>query len=400
VFTGLWMLFFLLGMSLGLYLPAMTNILAAQGLDSGLIQWAWLAGPVASLISPVAVGALADNRFAAQKVLGWAGLLSAVLLAVAFKCLESGLSPWWFIGVLFCSSIVAAPLWSTLASVSMTHLVAGEREFPMVRLGATIGWMLAGFMTSWLLKADTSPVAGYAGAVVRACGGLLAFTLPNTPPPGRSRSWRTLMGFSAFSLLKERDHLVFFVVTALLSMPLAAFYMWTPRHLVDLGDLRPTWTMALGQVSEIFAMFLMVSLMTRFRVKSLLTLALALSAVRYALFAWSGLTGGMVGMWIGIALHGLCYTFYFITAQMFLDRRVPTHMRSQAQGLLSLVSGGIGTLFGTIFVRWLYDAVVVADRGGWAIYWTVLGLMISGITVTFVLSYRGKVPSDPSGEVP
>lgn len=400
VVVGLWVMFFLLGMSVGFYVPAMTNILTAQGLGSDVVQWAWLAGPIASLLSPVAVGALADNRFAAQKVLGWAGILSAALVAAAFRCLESSLSPWWFITLLFGSSIIAAPLWSTLASVSMSHLTFGEREFPLVRLGGTIGWMLAGFATSWILKADTSPVAGYAGAGIRLLGGFMAFTLPNTPPPGRSRSWRSLMGFDAFRLLKERDHFVFFTATALLSMPLAAFYMWTPKHLADLGDLKPTWTMALGQFSEIVAMLLMASLMTRFRVKSLLILALGLSAVRYGLFAWSGITGSMVGMWIGVAIHGMCYTFYFITAQMFLDRRVPLGVRSQAQGLLSLFSNGIGTLLGTIAVRHLYDLVVGNDQGGWAVYWAILGGMIALITLGFAVSYVGVAASTKSREAP
>lgn len=382
-------MFFLLGMSLGFYLPAMTNILTAAGLGSDFVQWAWLAGPVAAFLSPVAVGALADNRFAAQKILGWSGILSSLLLAGAFRCLEIGVSPWWFILLLFASSIVAAPLWSTLASLSMVHLVDGGREFPLVRLGGTVGWMLAGFAISWIFKADASPVAGYAGALVRFVGGLFAFRLPDTPPPGRSRSWRTLMGLNAFGLLRQKDHLVFFTATALLSIPLAAFYMWTPKHLVELGDVRPTWTMALGQFSEVVAMLLMASLMTRFRVKSLLLLALGLSALRYGLFAWADAGGGLVPMWIGVTLHGLCYTFYFITAQMFLDRRVPLDMRSQAQGLLALVSNGLGTLVGTVLVRMLYDAVVLADGGGWAVYWMVLATTIAVITIAFAVSYSG-----------
>ena len=388
------MMFFLLGMSMGFYMPALTNIVTAAGLGSDFVQWAWLAGPVAAILSPVAVGALADNRFAAQKVLGWSGVLSALLLWASFRSLEIGVSPWWFVLLLFISSIIAAPLWSMLSSVSMIHLRDGEREFPLVRLGATIGWMLAGFATSWVLKADSSPVAGYAGAAVRMISGIVAFLLPHTPPPGRSRSWRTLMGFDAFGLLRQRDHFVFFVATALLSMPLAAFYMWTPKHLMVLGDPRPTWTMAIGQVSEIVAMLLMVSLMSRFRVKNLLLLALILSSLRYLIFAWADAGGGIAAMWVGVALHGLCYTFYFITAQMYLDRRVPLDMRSQAQGLLSLVSNGVGTLLGTVMVRELYDAMVPRESGGWFWFWMILGGMIAVIAAGFSFVYQGRPQDD------
>lgn len=394
VLQGLWVMFFLLGMSMGFYMPALTNIVTAAGLGSDFVQWAWLAGPVAAILSPVAVGALADNRFAAQKVLGWSGVLSALLLWASFRSLEIGVSPWWFVLLLFISSIIAAPLWSMLSSVSMIHLRDGEREFPLVRLGATIGWMLAGFATSWVLKADSSPVAGYAGAAVRMISGIVAFLLPHTPPPGRSRSWRTLMGFDAFGLLRQRDHFVFFVATALLSMPLAAFYMWTPKHLMVLGDPRPTWTMAIGQVSEIVAMLLMVSLMSRFRVKNLLLLALILSSLRYLIFAWADAGGGIAAMWVGVALHGLCYTFYFITAQMYLDRRVPLDMRSQAQGLLSLVSNGVGTLLGTVMVRELYDAIVPRESGGWFWFWMILGGMIAVIAAGFSFVYQGRPQDD------
>ncbi len=390
-------MFFLLGMSPGFYIPALTNLLSERGFDSMVVQWAWLCGPVAALVSPLCVGALADNRFSGEMVLGWICFIGSALLGGAFLALDLGCSAWVFLVLLFLSAIVSAPMWSILASISMAHLRMGEREFPLVRLGATFGWALAGLLTSYVLKADGSVVSGYAAAAIRLLGGFMALFLPPTPPPGRSRSWRTLLGLDAFRLLKERDHLVFFTVTALWSVPIAAFYMWAPKHLAELGDTKATATMALGQVSEVFAMLLMASMMTRFRVKSLLTLALVLSVLRYAFFAWSGMVGTRTGLLIGVSLHGFCYTFFFITAQLFLDRRVPVGMRSQAQGLLALFSGGIGTLMGTIIVRQLYDFTVVGEHGSWTTYWSILAAMIIMITIGFVALYRGVAPSDPSG---
>lgn len=391
------LMFFLLGMSPGFYVPALTNLLTEKGFSSMIIQWAWLAGPVAALVSPLCVGALADNRFAGEKVMAWLGLISSVLLAAAFLVLDLGLPPWMFVVLMFLCAIVSTPMWSMLATISMVHLRSGEREFPIVRLGATFGWALAGLLTSYVLNADGSVLSGYAAAAVKLLGGFVAFFLPSTPPPGRSRSWRTLLGLSAFRLLKERDHLVFFSVTALWSIPIAAFYMWAPRHLAELGDQRASATMALGQVSEVVSMIALAALMTRFRVKTLLTLALVLSVLRYALFAWSGMVGTRTGLMIGISLHGFCYTFYFITAQLFLDRRVPIEMRGQAQGLLSLFSNGIGTLIGTVLVRLWYDYAVVGDHGSWTTYWTLLAVVIVVITIGFVLLYRGVTPDPDSG---
>lgn len=383
------LMFFLIGMAPGFFVPTLTNILKSKGYSELWITWVWMALPVASMMSPVCVGALADNRFAAEKILGWIGIAGSVLLAAAFVVLDLGGPPWLFVVLMFVSTITVAPTWSMVASISMTHLKDGDREFPIVRLGGTFGWMGAGFILSLLLKADSSPVAGYAAAIARLAAGLVAFRLPHTPPQGNSRSIRSLIGVDAFRLLKERDHFVFFLTTMLLSMPLVAFYMWTPRHLESAGDQHAAATMAIGQFSEIIAMLLMVMLLTRFRVKTLLLVALGLSALRYGLFAWSGVSGERTGLIIGVALHGLCYTLYFITAQMFIDRRVPVSMRSQTQGLLSMASNGVGSILGTMMVAGLYQVVVANGSGGWTSYWAILGTFILLITIGFAIAYKG-----------
>jgi MFS family permease len=389
VMAGLFGVFFLLGMSPGYYVPALANILAAKGLGSEWLERAFLAGPIAAMVSPLIIGAMADNRFAAQKVFGWIGLISGVLLVAAFWSLGQAISPWWFIGLLAASSIVAAPMWGMLTSLSMAHLKSGESEFPVVRLGGTLGWMAAGYLTSFVLFADSSPMAGYAAGITRFAGGIAAFFLPNTPPMGSSRSLRTLLGLDAFRLLKERDHLVFFSVTTLLSIPLAAFFMHTPMHLLALGNEKAAATMTIGQISEIAAMLLMAAVMVRFRVKTVLMVALVLSTLRYALFAVAGGTGQ--GGWLiaGIALHGMCYTLYFITGQLFLDRRVEPGMRSQAQGLLTLASNGVGSVVGTLIARQLYDFTVGGQHGGWATYWWIQAACTAVCVPVLWIFYQG-----------
>ena len=389
----LWVSFFLWGMAPGYYTPAIPNILAAKGLGSDWLSYAFLAGPVAAMVSPLIIGALADNRFPAQKVVGWISIISSCFLASAFSVLDRGGEPWLFIGLLACSSIMAAPMASMLASISMAQLKSGESEFPIIRLGGTLGWMAAGFITSFVLMADSSPVAGYAAAITRCTCGIFCFFLPNTPPLGKSRSLRTLLGLDAFRLLKERDHLVFFSVTTLLSIPLAAFFMHTPMHLAALGNDKPTATMTIGQISEIAAMLLMSIVMTRFRVKTVLMFALGLSALRYALYAVAGTTGSSAWLIGGITLHGLCYTLYFITGQLFLDRRVEPEMRTQAQGLLSLSSNGVGSVIGTLLARELYDFTVSAHHGGWATYWWVQCAGIAICVPILAIFYQGVAAS-------
>jgi MFS family permease len=400
VMAGLFGVFFLLGMSPGYYVPALANILAAKGLGSEWLERAFLAGPIAAMVSPLIIGAMADNRFAAQKVFGWIGLISGVLLVAAFWSLDQAISPWWFIGLLAASSIVAAPMWGMLTSLSMAHLKSGESEFPVVRLGGTLGWMAAGYLTSFVLFADSSPMAGYAAGITRFAGGIAAFFLPNTPPMGSSRSLRTLLGLDAFRLLKERDHLVFFSVTTLLSIPLAAFFMHTPMHLLALGNEKAAATMTIGQWSEIAAMLLVGAVMTRYRLKVVLLWALGLSVARYGLSAISGASGMMSWHIAGIALNGVCYTFYFITAQVFLDRRVDPAMKGQAQGLLALVSGGLGPLIGALFCGWLRSRYAADGPAGWAWFWGILAAMIGMCFVLLAVFYRGlggrgSTPEEP-----
>jgi MFS family permease len=376
-------------MTPGFWFPALTNILRAEGLDSW-VAIAFVVPPLCALVSPLVGGALADQRVAADRLFVWSSVIGAVAIGAAFACLDAGWNPWWFIFLLGVYSLASAPTWGLLATISLTHLPKKERQYPQVRLGATLGWMAAGVMTSYLLKADTSPVAGYASAVSKLVAAGCAWFLPRTPPLGNSRSWRKLTGLDAFRLMKQRDHCVFFAVTALFSVPLTAFYMFSAEQLKVLGDARPTATMTVAQWSEIAAMLAVGLVMARFRIKTLLAVALSLSAVRFGMSAIAGWSGEIAWHITGIALHGMCYTFYFITAQVFLDRRVNPDMKGQAQGLLGMVSGGFGPLVGALVCGWLHGRLVTPDGAGWAAFWGILAAMIVVCLVILLCLYRGQ----------
>jgi nucleoside transporter len=345
--------------------------------------------PVCALISPLVGGALADQRMPADRLFAWSSLICSLVLVAAFGSLDADWHPAWFVGLLGLYSLLSGPTWGLLATVSLTHLSHGERQFPLVRVGATIGWVVGGLATSYLLHADTSPLAGHASAVSRLISGVLAFWLPHTPPLGRGTSWKSRLGMDAFGLMKQRDHLVFFVVTAMFSVPISAFYMYGPEFLIVLGDKHPTGTMTIAQVLEVAGMLVVGAVMTRFRVKTVLLWALGLSVLRFAMSAQAGVGWGIGWHVAGVALHGVCYTFYFITAQVFLDRRVDPGLRGQAQGLLSMVSSGLGPLIGALVCGWLRAHCVAADGSGWALFWSVLAAMIAGCFAVFALFYQG-----------
>lgn len=389
----IWLVFFLQGMGMGLWIPALANILGSMGLREW-VPWAFVVSPVCALVSPLIGGALADQRMSANRLFVWSSVVGAIALLGAFWFLEAGWHPLWFLIFLGVSSLAGGPAWGLLAMVSMTHLRHGERTFPLVRVGATVGWIAGGLITSHLLLADTNVLCGYASAGVRFAMALVAMLLPATLPLGRASSWKSRLGLDAFVLMKQRDHLVFFLVTALYSIPVTAIYMIAPEFLKVLGDPRPTGTMTIAQVLEIVSLIALGVMMTRMRVKTLLMWSLGLSVLRFAMSATAGWTGYIGWHLGGIALHGLCYTLYFITAQIFLDRRVDPGMRGQAQGLLAMVSSGLGPLMGAFVCGWLREYFVADGGHRWGEFWLCLSAMAALCFGIFGFFYRGRT-KDP-----
>jgi len=166
--------------------------------------------------------------------------------------------------------------------------------------------------------------------------------------------------------------------------------MYGPEFLKALGDAHPTGTMTIAQALEVASMLLIGAVMTRYRVKTVLLWALGLSVLRFSMSAYAGVCGSISWHIAGIALHGVCYTFYFITAQVFLDRRVDPGMKGQAQGLLAMVSGGLGPLLGALFCGWLRVQCVTSDGRGWSLFWSILAAIIAGCWAVFALLYRSR----------
>lgn len=389
-FAVLWIVFFFQGMTPGFWMPSLTNILTAQGLGSW-VTLVFLVPPLGAMISPLLSGALADQRVSANRLFVASSFAGAVVLGAAFLCLDRGAHPIWFVVFLGLHALASAPSWGLLATISLTHLPNGETRYPQVRVGATLGWVAGGLVASFLLKADASVIAGYASLVSKILGAVVALWLPHTPPLGQiGKTWGDRLGLGAFSLLRQRDHAVFFGVTTAFSIPLAALYMHSPEFLKMLGDARPTGTMTIAQASEVAAMLVLGSLMSRFRIKTMLLWALGLCALRYGMSAVAGMNGTIGWHIAGIAFHGVCYTFYFITAQVFLDRRVDPSMKGQAQGLFAMVANGLGPLLGALLCGWLRHTVVQPDGTGWDLFWSILGAIIAGCFVVFALCYRGR----------
>lgn len=384
--------FFLLTAAPGMWYPALPNILKAQGIE-WVLPYAFAVGPVVSLFSPLIFGSMADYRFSAQKLVGTLSLLGAGFLAMAFYALYMGWGAWWYLGFQVLNALLGAPMWSLVSTVTLANVDNAQKKFPLFRVWGSVGWVAAGISVSWM-DWDCSPVAGIAAAGVRVIFGLSCFMMPDTPPQGKLEqgkpNWRKNLGLDALILFRDRNMRVFLLSTLVFTIPLGAFYMYAPMHLMELGDAHPAASMTLGQIAEIIAMLVLGWLLAKGKLRWVLTSALLMGLARYVLFAFSGWGGELLWIWIGIALHGPCYTFFYITGQILVDRRVDASMRSQAQALLGTLVGGVGGLVGSLLCGWLY-AGTMGIPNSWVFFWGILALAVLGCILYFVTGFDSSI---------
>ncbi len=372
----------------GLWQVSFSNVLMAHGL-AAYIPAGFACSAVAAFISPLIVGALADDEISPVLLARWLNWLSGASLALSYLAIQRGWNGVTMIGLMQLRALCSSPCVSLATTIALANLDRPSRQFGLLRLWGTVGWAGAGWVVSYVLAADTSPVSGYAAAIVMVALGFYTYLLPQTPAPrvgtGR-RSWKQRLGLDSFGLLKNRDHRIVFVTSVLLTIPLASFYPYAPLNLTALGYLKPTATMAVGQISEILGLLLLGSIWRRVRLKWIFLAGLLLAAARYGLFSLD-LRGWIVA---GIALHGACYALFYVTGQIYLAERIEMGMQARAQALMALMINGVGNLIGYSATGWWYEACAGAGgRVHWPVFWMgSLGLIIAA-TVYFAISYQG-----------
>ena len=381
-------MFFIVGMALGLWNINLSSVLAAHGYAAAIIDNVWCTSAIAAIISPLIVGALADQSYSSERVLRWLGLGAAI-----FVCLLCyGIHERWHGGVIILLAQVhalwCAPSFGLATSLVISRLADAKSQFGPIRVWATLGWMLAGPVVSYVLHSDDGVTAGFTAAGVWLIAIGFTFTLKAMPPPERKekRTWSDFLGLEAWSLLRQRDHRVVFIGAALFNIPLAAFYPHTALHLKELGVQHTTALMSLAQIMEAIGLLALSWLLTRVRLKWLFLGGIAAGVLRYGLYAH----GTVVSLCLGIALHGVCFTLFYMTAQIYLEHRIPAAMRSRAQALLSLMMSGIGNLIGYQGCGWWRHACMANGHMNWQTYWTGLAALIAVIWVWFALSYKGR----------
>ncbi|HWB03017.1 MAG TPA: MFS transporter [Verrucomicrobiales bacterium] len=380
------MLFFLHAGAMAAYAVPFPNVLDAHGLGAFAVL-AVGTGSVAAFISPMIVGTLADRKFSPERLLATLTFLSGTLLILVHCAVQFGWGTNVFLSLMMAYALSNAPGFSLVTSVVMSRLSDARRQFGPIRVWATIGWMVASMVVGIML-APQSPAAGYVGGGIFLAESIFCLTLrPTRPPEDRTpRRLRDYFGWDAMILLRHPDHRLIFFTSALFSALLSTFYLYTVRHLKVAGDAKPALTMGVAQFFEGVATFGLAAVLLRFRIKWVLTAALFIGVLRFALLALDKYPPIVAS----VCLHGPLFVLYYLTCQIYLEQRVDSRIRSQSQALLSLMNSGVGNLVGYTIIAWWYEFCRHGNLVDWPRFWGVLGIAAGLLTIMFVIGYKGR----------
>ena len=348
---------------------------------------------VAAIVSPFIVGWLADRFFATQHLLAVLHLSGAVLLWVAAS--QTAFGPiYWLVLAYACLYMPTLALTNSLAFRQMKD---PKLEFGPIRVLGTAGWIVAGLVIS-RLSWEVTPFPLKLAAACSAVFAVYALTLPHTPPLKAARDEfraTSVIPPEVIQLLKDRSFFIFVLASFLICIPLQFYYVFTNLFLTEIGVSSPAGKMALGQVSELGCMLLIPWFFRRLGVKYMLIAGMSAWALRYALFAFGNPGAGMWMLYLGILLHGICYDFFFVTGQIYVDRKAPPAYRAAAQGMITLITYGAGMFVGSFLSGWVVDrfATVAADGSAthqWRPIWVVSGALSAVVLLLFWFSFNEK----------
>lgn len=370
--------------------------------------------PIGAIVSPLFLGMVADRFFPSQRVLGVMHLLGAAfMLAIPLvmphvppDTPKNILHP--LILLLLGHALCYMPTLGLSSTVALQHITNPEKVFPIIRVLGTIGWIVAAFVISglpgeflksiWggLPQGDADIGQFYVVAGASTLLGIYSFFLPHTTPPlaGQQVSIGKLLGLDAIKLLKERSYLIFVLCSLLICIPLAGYYAQARNYVEATGWLKDaTTTMSYGQVSEIFFMLIIPLLFVRLGVKKMLLVGMLAWVARYGLFAGAAADQVKWMVLIGVALHGVCYDFFFVTGQIYVDKASPAAIRGQAQGFFVLITQGLGMIIGAqLFGKLtaIYDRTAAGGVKDWYNIWLWPALFAAVIVVIFFLFFKEK----------
>ncbi len=351
---------------------------------------------VASMISPFFVGLIADRFFSTERVLAVLHFAGAFLLWRVAAAQSFGA----VYGLLLAYCLCYFPTVSLTNSLTLQHVNDPGRDFPLIRVFGTLGWIAIGVAVGAMaIEKSATPFLLAAGASVVM--GFFSLMLPHTPPgaKGTAFSVRRVLGLDALVMLKDRSFAVFAIASVLACVPLTFYFSFTNDYLNDVHWTNAAGKMTLGQASEVGMMLAMPFVLRRVSVKGILLMGLLAWTIRYVLLAFGNVGAGAWMFYVAILLHGVCYDFFFMTGQLYTDQQAPAHLRSAAQGFITFITYGVGMYAGSLLSGNALDfftqgsgATGVRD---WKMFWlsSAAGAFVILLIVATMFRSKAKVES-------
>jgi nucleoside transporter len=380
----------------GSWFVTASTYLQAVGFDGLQIGAAYSTMNWGAILAPIIAGAFADRFFEAQKVMGVLHLAGAALL----WWIASITDPTTFFWALLAYAICYMPTLGLANAVSFHQMEDPGRQFPGIRVMGTLGWIAVGVSVGSVAprifghSIEPTNLPLKLGAVLSLLLGLYSFLLPATPPgnAGRRPSIAQTLGLETIALMKDRSFGIFIIGSTLICIPLSFYYSFANVFLNETGMAGTAGKMAMGQVSELLFLLLIPALFVRWGVKKMLLVGMAAWALRYVLFAF-GNNGTLVSLlYAGIILHGICFDFFFVTGQIYVDKFVPRAQRAAAQGFIHVATYGVGQLIGSWTAGAVVDRYATATTAGaqhlWQTIWLIPAAMAFVVMVLFMIFFR------------
>lgn len=373
--------------TMGTYL---SRTIGASDVENGM---AYGTQSLGAIIAPFIIGLVADRFFSAQKILGVIHLVGAALLYfIAQQTDFSGFYP-----LILGYMILYMPTLALVNTVAFRQLTDPEKQFSLLRVWGTVGWIVAGLTIGWMawesqnLLVNTFMMASIASAVL----GVFSFMLPSTPPvsTGKQITIADIVGWEALKLLKDRSFLVFFIASMLICIPLAFYYQEANKYLNEVGLANAAGKMTIGQISETLFMILIPLFFRRFGIKTMLLIGMGAWVARYLFFSFGDANDFVAFLYIGIALHGICYDFFFVTGQIYTEKRAGEGSKSAAQGMITLATYGVGMFVGFWVAGQVTEHYKTAVGHDWPQIWLVPATFAFVVSVIFALFFKDNVKS-------
>ena len=405
--------------TLGSYIGANTGASGNGMFADGFIGRAYGTAAIGGMIAPFFVGMIADRFFSTERILAVLHLLGAGVLFM----LSQVDSQTTFYFTLIAFFLCYMPTLALTNSLSFHHLPDPGKQFPGIRVLGTIGWIVAGLLVGYL-RTEQGQIVGLhmtqmfgvniglkigdvtnassievtalpmrIAAIAQAVLAVFCLVLPHTPPgnKGAKVSARDILGLDALSLMKERSFAVFVIGSFLVAIPLQFYYNYTNFFLNDYGVTEAAAKMSYGQMSEIIFMLLMPLFFARLGVKWMLLVGMLAWAARYTLFAFGNSTDLMWMFYGGILLHGICYDFFFVTGQIYVDTKADQRIRGAAQGFIAFATLGVGSFIGAELSSVVQQQTATPEGPlalDWQTFWLIPAAGAGVVMILFALLFN------------